>query len=646
VGELPAGQPYNPGFPQALTDLERMTQDDFESLVQRLEHEAAANPIAYRRKLGMLAFLGYGYIVVILGLLIGGAALIVWGAVVSHTLVLLGKIGWAFLVLIYVVLRAMWVRLEPPQGRALTRRECPELFKLIEELRATVQAPRVHRVLVTGDFNAAIVQHARFGVFGGTRNYLMLGLPLVQSLSEAEFRAVVAHEFGHLSGAHGRFGAWIYRLRTGWARLLSALQAHNHWGAALFTRFFNWYAPLFSAYSFVQARQQEYEADRMSVAAVGREATASALLRVNTQAEFLGETFWPAVLKRADSEPTPTLSPFSMLGASSKLRDPTVTPERSLTRALAQRTGYGDTHPCLADRLKAMGVEPYVPTSISVSAAEALLGPRLDGLRRELDDHWRTRVKEWWAKRHQYASDSRARLAALDRKAQSETLSEDEQWDRARFTEEFGSSDAAMALYEQLLERNPQHVGALWRRGQLLLARDDPQGIDQLSAAARLDRKLEQPACAAVVGFHRRHGREVQAREYERRYWELTEQGELARRERARVLATDRFLPHGLDAGIVAAFARSLEQAGGVKRAWLARKALRCQPERPLYVLGVLSAAPWWKPVSRGAERELIERVSRECRASGDIFITSLRLNSAFRAPLRRLPGSEIYRRG
>ena len=77
-------------------------------------------------------------------------------------------------------------------------------------------------MLLTGDFNAAIVQHPRFGIFGGTRNYLMLGLPLMQSLSPAEFQAVVAHEFGHLWGAHGRFGAWIYRLRTGWARLLYA----------------------------------------------------------------------------------------------------------------------------------------------------------------------------------------------------------------------------------------------------------------------------------------------------------------------------------------------------------------------------------------------------------------------------------------
>jgi Zn-dependent protease with chaperone function len=623
-----------------------MTQEDFQraafsSLVQRLEQEAAANPIAYRRKLGALAFLGYGYIAAVLTLLIGGAVLLVWGAAVSHTLLLLG----ALLVLIYLLLRAMWVHLEPPQGRVLTGLECPELFNLIEELRIKGKAPRVDRVIVTGGFNAAIVQHPRYGIFGGTRNYLILGLPLMQSLSEAEFRAVVAHEFGHLCGAHGHFGAWIYRLRAGWERLLSALQIHNRWGAALFTRFFKWYAPLFSAYSFVQARQQEFEADRMSVAAVGCDATASALLRVNTQGEFLGDTFWPNILKHADSEPIPTVSPFAMLGASLKLRDPTATPERALAKALAQRTGYSDTHPCLSDRLKAIAVEPYVPGPVATSAAEALLGATLEGLRRELDDRWRAGVKEWWTKRHQYASESRARLAVLERKAESASLTDEEHWDRARFTEEFVSSDAAMTLYGQLLERNSQHVGALWRRGQLLLARDDPQGIDQLSAAARVDPKLEQPACAAVVGFHRRHGREVEAREYEKRYWELSEQGELARRERARVHATDRMLPHGLDEASMTALGQSLAQVGGVKRAWLVRKALKFQPERPLYVLGVLSDAPWWKRAAQNAEKELTARISQEWRSSSDTLIVSLRLNPAIRAPMRRIRGSEIHRR-
>jgi hypothetical protein len=209
-----------------------------------------------------------------------------------------------------------------------------------------------------------------------------------------------------------------------------------------------------------------------------------------------------------------------MLGPSLVQQGTAVSPDRLLAKALAQKTGYSDTHPCLSDRLKAIAVEPYVPGTIQLTAAEVLLGAAVENLRQELDVDWRNSVKQWWDKRHQYANEARARLATLERKAEAEPLTEEEHWDRARFTEEFKSSDAAMALYVQLLERNPRHVGALWRRGQLLLSRDDPHGIAQLSAAARIDRKLGQSACAAVVGYHRRHGREIEAKEYERRFRE------------------------------------------------------------------------------------------------------------------------------
>ncbi len=254
-------------------------------------------------------------------------------------LLLVKNAGWAFIALAFIVVRAMWVRFEVPEGRVVTREEFPELFAVIDDLRTRAHAPPLHAVLVTNDFNASVVQHPRFGMLGGTRNYLLLGLPLMHALAPEELKAVVAHEFGHLSGAHGRFGAWIYRLRVGWTRLLGALQHSRHWGAKLFSRFFDWYAPLFNAYSFVQARQQEYEADRMSVAAVGQQAAASALLRVNVQDDFLGEKFWPAIFKRAETDPVPALSPFAMLGRAFTQSNGDPAARNWLSRSLTRRTG-------------------------------------------------------------------------------------------------------------------------------------------------------------------------------------------------------------------------------------------------------------------------------------------------------------------
>lgn len=620
-----------------------MTRDEYESLVRRLEQEAQANPVGYRRKLGALALLGYGYLAAAVVLLITCGVLIgCLSAVSAALLLILKKAGFALVVLSFVATRALCVRFTPPNGHRITARDCPQLFRLIEDVRAKLRAPRADRVLLTGDFNAAIVQHARFGLFG-TRNYLLLGLPLMQCLSAPEFEAVIAHELGHLSGAHGRFGAWIYRCRVTWGRLVSALQSQPGWSTALFNRFFNWYGPLFDAYSFVQARQQEYEADRMSVEVVGAGPTASALLRVSREGEFIGEKFWPGVFRRADEAPVPDVAPFTLLGTA--LRGPQQAPAREdwLTKALSQRTGYADTHPCLRDRLQAIGMEPREPDPVRASAAEVLLGSAGEKLRRELDEGWRARVRNWWARRHQYARDAQVRLEALELKSRTETLTEDELWDRARLTDEFGSNERALALYAEVLERNPHHVGALWRRGQMLLARDDARGIEQVSAAARIDPALEQSACAAVVGYHRRNGREAEAKEYEQRYLRSTTGAEV-RGERITIRARDPFMPHGLDPASTAVLARRLQSIEGVRQALLVRKPLK-GARYAVLVLGIESTAPRWKLLDTAAERELVTRVGRECRVVPELLVVSLQTSGGLRGPLRRVPGSEIYRR-
>src|SRR6516225_1867399 len=124
----------------------------------------------------------------------------------------------------WVVAGAMWVRLDPPKGRPIANSDAPELFALIDKLRRALGAPRFHHVLITEDFNAAVVQFPRLGLLGWYRNTLLIGLPLMKALTRQQLAAVLAHEFGHLAGGHGRLGNWIYRLRFGWARLAQALQ--------------------------------------------------------------------------------------------------------------------------------------------------------------------------------------------------------------------------------------------------------------------------------------------------------------------------------------------------------------------------------------------------------------------------------------
>lgn len=622
-----------------------MNREQYETLVQRLEQESEQHPRVYRTKLGAMALLGYGYIAAVLAALLIALVLLVLLATKRSGVMIAVKLSIVLVPLIWAVIRAMAVRLEPPSGREIRRREAPKLFACIDEVRARASAPLAHKVLITDDFNAAVVQHPRLGIFGWPRNYLILGLPLMQALDLQEFRAVLAHEFGHLSGEHGKFGAWIYRLRAGWARLTHALEQDDHWGKVLFVPFFKWYSPAFAALSFVQARRQEYEADRMAATISGARVAAEALIRVHLQSRFLNRHYWRRILQEADTKAEPDARPFAMLGmafAEHRLDDQA---KMTLEAALKRRTGSDDTHPSLRDRLRALRVTPHLPGPIKTSAAAALLGLLSEQLASDFDTQWRQSVTAWWQGRHQYAIASRTKLAALT--SATEELSIEDAFNRAELTEELGDEADAREQLEVLAKRAPDHAATQFALGRLRLANDDESGIELLKTAMRLDVGAEQSACMLIVEFLQRHGRNEEARAHIDHLHDAGARDQAATKERAEVRLSDKLLPHGLDAEQVAMLIKQLQQFTELRRAYLARKQTVHYQDHPLYVLAFERRVPFWKFESGGAMQVVANRLGEDVTYPGETIIICVDGdNKGFRKRFRAVDGAQLELRG
>ena len=90
----------------------------------------------------------------------------------------------------------------------------------------------------------------------------------------------MAHEYGHLAGSHGRFSAFIYRLRITWGTVQNFAQRIQGWLGRLIAPLVGWYAPYFNAYTFVLARSDEYQADAASADLVGAAAAARGFVSV------------------------------------------------------------------------------------------------------------------------------------------------------------------------------------------------------------------------------------------------------------------------------------------------------------------------------------------------------------------------------
>ncbi|GGY22950.1 M48 family metallopeptidase [Paludibacterium paludis] len=579
-----------------------MKEEKFAAMVERLERLAVAQPGGYRVRVVLLAMLGNAYLATMVGLVLCGLLV----SIVSITrLHFVGaKLTLIMGYLLWRVIKAMRVSVPEPQGIPLDRRRSPELFAMLDGLRSELKAPAFHEVLLTDEFNAAVVQRPRLGALGLWQNSLLIGLPLLKMLTPDQLRAVLAHEMGHLSRGDGRMSNWIYRQRVRWGQLLSELEKDDGRGNWLFKPFLNWYAPYLNAYAFPLARANEYAADATAARLTSPRLMAQALSALPVRGGYLSQEFWPQIHREADDTVEPRCRPYRQMSGANVVGQEEV--ERWLSVALQEETGLGDTHPCLRERLEALGEEADWQPPKEGETAERLLGEALPGLMDRLDDDWRRRISDGWREHYQTTSRNRARQVELERQlADTGTLEERDMVDLA-FLRERTAKDEEGAL-------------ALWRR--LADASVDEPYFSYMLAMRLLDRSDEETAegekrLADLVSHHpdwilraaealRDHcwteGREDEAHEWHRQWSERAELEALAERERETVLLADSFAPHGLSDERVTALREFFSCVEELGEAWLAAKEVRYLPERPSLVLAV-SVRGWWQRKRRGDE--------------------------------------------
>jgi Zn-dependent protease with chaperone function len=610
-----------------------MSRDEFDSLVKRLEPFAAQRPKAYSACVVLLAALGYAFWFVILGGLLGVLAGLVWLVVRvpgSGTIKIAFLFGLVVLFMFGAILRSLRVHIEPPEGFEVHRSQSPALFALLDDLSARLRGPRFHHVQLTLDYNAAVVQVPRLGALGWQKNFLILGLPLMQGLTTEQFRATMAHEFAHLSGNHSRFACWIYRVRKSWEQVLTRMQAENHLGTGLFLKFFQWYAPYFNAYTFVLARANEYEADRWAAQLAGVEVTAQMLTQVRLHIRLMEESFWPELTRLATRQAVAESGMFARLEKLLQQGPEPASAQRWVSQALATDTTNADTHPCLRDRLQAIGylkgdaAEQELSLSIpdpAATPAARLLGDTLPACIRAIEMRWENATKAQWKERYLKAERDRDRLKELREEETQRPLSTDELCERARITLDLDGEAPAAPLLRQVLAHEPDHAYANFLLGRLLIEQDDEAGLGLLEKAIERDPEAVQPGLELLYRFYGRAGRRECIRALEKRYDEHQDTLRLAQAERQTVRPNDTFLPHGLAEMQLELIRRQLQGHGEILRAYLVRKEVTLFRAKPFFALMVESAGGWSAAEVSCADQGLVDRLAENLRLPGQTMI-------------------------
>jgi len=196
-----------------------------------------------------------------------------------------------------------------PPGVPIDLSKERRLAREIEAIAAALREPMPTEVYLLADANAFVMETS--GLAGaGKRRMMGLGLPLLQMLSIAQFRAVLAHEFGHYYAGDTRLGPWVYNTRRAMIRAFENLGRKSQvirflarWAVvAILYRMLmaamRTYWMFFMRVTQAISRRQEYRSDELACYVAGSQALIDGLEGIRKCSAGL-QSYWSSLVMPA-----------------------------------------------------------------------------------------------------------------------------------------------------------------------------------------------------------------------------------------------------------------------------------------------------------------------------------------------------------
>ncbi|RHW40371.1 hypothetical protein D1B31_12545 [Neobacillus notoginsengisoli] len=619
-----------------------MTNEEFELLVRKLEKKAEENPGSYRFKVLLLTALGYGYILLSLALVLFFLTISVLYLADGHftfgSLKVLAITGG----LSFFIIKSLFVKMQLPQGHYLKENEAPELQKAISDISNKLKTPKIHAIVLDDDFNAAVLQHHKFGLFGPKKNILLIGIPLMSSLTREQFISVLAHELAHISHSDTSFGAMIYRVRMTWAQLMTSLEKNEQFGTFLFRKFIQWFYPRYSAHTFVMARQEEYAADAAAARVTSPEAVRDTLCAISIGAQYYYEDYFKELFEES-SKNNAVPQPYSQFFNKSQRLDPVIA-NSFLKNQLDRESSVFDTHPCLTDRLKAIGMTSNIPKNEESAVDYFFSNP--ESILQQFNQSWLEWNGEKWNDHIASYNEAKNRLQELENRKELDLQGK---FDKAVLVRQLVGNEPAAALLEEIIAQYPEEgiAPAYLSLGNIYLHKEETaqKGEVFIKKSVDIDWELKEEALESLCEYYYYTG-QMEAFEEARAQLEawpnIIEQFD---EEFAALSFDDHYVPHNQTPEEVAAIVDELSRHNEISEAYLVRRVIELIPERKVYALALTVQIP------EDVEQEeytdqLLEKYAQEFQIPENIHYYILNGFEDFEKKVKEVEGSFILGHG
>jgi Zn-dependent protease with chaperone function len=471
------------------------------------------------------------------------------------------------------------------------------MYNFINDIRQKAKCPPIDTIMIDFDFNAFITEIPQIGMIGWNKRYLVIGFPLMLTLSVNELAAVVAHECAHLSNADGKTGVNIYRARNLWSRISDELKKVHKDRSFLIRVFMHRYIIALNNYYYKISKQQEYEADRTAALVTSKEAVASSLLRLNLYDTYLDAAFWNEVRQLNMNDEIIPDNIYLRLEKASLQCLPDDFYAHFIDDILKYRSLPGDTHPSYIERIESLCAELPIIKAIQENSIRTIFQAKSDNVIGLCSRAWGQQVKDRWSEHYNQAQKARDRLADLKCAFKENSLDLSGRLEMIELIEQIQGIDDAITNLSEMKNDSPDCSEIDYNLGRLLLYKNDKDGIRLLEEVIKKDFQLI-PACTyELVNYYCLENDPESAAEYYNLAEEVLETNEEIKSERENILNSDEFIPHDLSHNTILKLIESLSGYKEIEKAYVVIKYTELSYQFPIYVIGIRYKSCKWDKI-------------------------------------------------
>ena len=145
----------------------------------------------------------------------------------SQDWVPIGLICLTAILFMYTSVRTVQLKFSHVKGLKLTEEMTPDLYEVISEIRSHFKRTPIKNIVLTEKFECRIESVPRLGIPIASFNTLVIGLPLLQTMSPEDFRCELSRCIGQHSKIIPSFTLFVFKSDNLWDKFNESLDKNK-----------------------------------------------------------------------------------------------------------------------------------------------------------------------------------------------------------------------------------------------------------------------------------------------------------------------------------------------------------------------------------------------------------------------------------